>query len=141
MFFSADAVGTPSAMLSVTDNAAGSPQQVSLSATVIDPQASFSPTNLSFKKLQVGSSSTQSLTLTNTGTTALNIASISVTGAEQGDFAESNDCPSVLAASTPCNISITFTPSATGFRSAKLRVVDNTEAGKQNVTLTGLGSE
>ena len=141
LFFSADAVGTPSAMLSVTDNVAGSPQQVSLSATVIDPQASFSPTNLSFKKLQVGSSSTQSLTLTNTGTTALNIASISVTGAEQGDFAESNDCPSVLAASTPCNISITFTPSATGFRSAKLRVVDNTEAGKQNVTLTGLGSE
>lgn len=80
------------------------------------------------------------LTLTNTGTTALDITSISVTGADPGDFTQSNGCPSSLSPGYNCMISVKFTPSTTGSRSANLTVTDNTQGGKQNVPLSGRGS-
>jgi hypothetical protein len=140
IFFSGN-IGSLSATLNVSDNAAGSPQQVSLSATVINPQASFSPSGLNFGTIEVGHSSTKNVTLTNKGTTALNITSIGITGGNEGDYTQSNTCPSSLAAGSDCIISVTFTPSATGTRSADLTVIDNAEISKQNVPLTGKGSQ
>jgi hypothetical protein len=138
--FFAGNVGSLSATLNVNDNAAGSPQQVSLSATVINPLASFNPSSLSFGTIEIGHSSTKSVTLTNTGTTALDITSVNVTGADAGDYTPSNPCPSSLAPGADCIISVTFTPGATGTRSADLTVVDNAKIGKQNVALMGKGS-
>lgn len=45
---------------------------------------------------------------------ALGIASIAVTGADSGDFAETNACGASVAAGANCTISVTFTPSAVG---------------------------
>jgi hypothetical protein len=138
--FVARNVGSLSATLNINDNAAGSPQQVALSATVINPRASYSPGSLSFGTVQVGHSSTKSVTLTNTGTTTLDITSVSITGADTGDFTQSNTCPSALAAGTDCILSVTFTPTTTGTRSADLTVVDNAAISTQNVPLSGRGS-
>ncbi len=140
VFFFAGNVGSLSATLNVNDSAAGSPQQVSLSANVINPRASYSPNSLHFGSVPVGNHSTLDVTLTNSGTTALDITSISITGANAGDFAQSNACPSSLAPSADCVISITFTPSQSGPRSADLRVIDNAEVNTQNVSLAGRGN-
>jgi hypothetical protein len=140
VFFFADDVKADSATLNVTDNAPGSPQQVSLSATVINPQPSFNPTSLHFGTVQIGHSRTENVILTNTGTTALTISSINVTGANPGDFTSSNACPSSLGPGVNCTISVTFTPSTTGSRSADLTVTDNAQSSKQNVPLWGAGS-
>ena len=141
LVFFAGNVGSLSATLNINDNAAGSPQQVGLSATVINPRASFNPGSLNFGTVQVGHSSTKNVTLTNTGTTTLDITSVNVTGADTGDFTRSNACPSSLAAGTDCIISVTFTPTATGARSADLTVVDNAAISTQNVPLSGRGSK
>jgi hypothetical protein len=138
--FYAGNIGNLSATVNVNDNAAGSPQQVSLLATVINPQASFNPTSLNFGTIEVGHSSTKDVTLTNTGTTALDITSVSSTGPDKSNYVPSNACPSSLSPGDNCIISITFTPSATGTRSADLTVIDNAEISKQNVSLTGKGS-
>ena len=138
--FFARNVGSLSATLNINDNAAGSPQQVGLSATVINPRASFNPGSLNFGTVQVGHSSTKNVTLTNTGTTTLDITSVNVTGTDTGDFTRSNACPSSLAAGTDCIISVTFTPTTTGARSADLTVVDNAAISTQNVPLSGRGS-
>lgn len=114
--FFAGNIGTLSATLNVNDNAAGSPQQVSLSANVINPKASYNPGSLHFGSVPIGNNSTLDVTLTNTGTTALDITSIGITGANESDFAQNNVCPSSLAPGTNCIISVTFTPSATGTR-------------------------
>jgi predicted outer membrane repeat protein len=140
LVFFAGNVGSLSATLNINDNAAGSPQQVGLSATVINPRASFNPGSLNFGTVQVGHSSTKNVTLTNTGTTTLDITSVNVTGADTGDFTRSNACPSSLAAGTDCIISVTFTPTTTGARSADLTVVDNAAISTQNVPLSGRGS-
>ena len=141
LVFFAGNVGSLSATLNINDNAAGSPQQVGLSATVINPRASFNPGSLNFGTVQVGHSSTKNVTLTNTGTTTLDITSVNVTGADTGDFTRSNACPSSLAAGTDCIISVTFTPTATGARSADLTVVDNAAISTQKVPLSGRGSK
>jgi hypothetical protein len=138
--FFAGNIGALSATLNVNDNAAGSPQQVSLSANVINPKASYKPGSLHFGSEPIGDSSTLGVTLTNTGTTALDITSVGVTGANAGDFVPSNACPSSLAPGDNCIISVTFTPSMAGPRSADLTVVDNAEGGTQNVPLAGRGN-
>jgi hypothetical protein len=141
VLFFAGNVGALSGTLNLTDNAPGSPQQVALSANVINPQASFNPSSLRFQSVLVGHSSTKNVTLTNTGTTALNITSVSVTGTNAGDFVEnSSACPASLSPGAHCNIVITFTPGAYGQRSASLKVVDNSFLSPQYVPLSGDGS-
>ena len=129
-----------SATLNVADNAAGSPQQVSVSATVINPVGSLSPTGLHFGTVAVGSSRSQNVTLTNTGTTELDITSIGAAGADAGDFGVNDSaCPSSLGAGDNCVIEVTFTPSTTGTRTAVLAVVDNAQVRKQQAPLSGTG--
>src|SRR2546429_6643352 len=72
--------------------------------------------------------SAQAVTLSNPTGTALTITSIGFTGTNPGDFGQSNNCPispSTLAANATCTINVTFTPTATGSRSATLTVTDN----------------
>ena len=139
VFFFAGNIGSPSATLNVNDNASGSPQQVSLTATVINPIPSFNPQLLHFGSVHVGNHSTKNVTLTNIGTTALNISNVNVTGQNAGDFSANSGCPSSLAPNTSCTIAVIFTPSHQGSRSANLTVTDNALVGTQKVPLTGSG--
>ena len=137
--FMAKKIGSNSATLNIADNAASSPQHVPLSATVINPRAELDPHSLSFGTHTVGSSTTKNVILTNDGTTALDIFSVAITGADRGDFSKTNGCPSSLGAGDKCTISVTFDPQATGARSAGLTVTDNALAGTQTVSLSGTG--
>jgi trimeric autotransporter adhesin len=137
--FKPSATGARSANLTVTDNASGSPQQVPLSGT--GTTAELTPTSLSFGSVKVGTTSAaKTVTLKNVGTTAITITSIAISGAEAGDFGETQTCGSSLAASASCTISVTFKPTTTGTRSATLKVTDNAAGSPQNVSLTGTGS-
>jgi hypothetical protein len=137
--FTPTEIGGFSATLNVADNAGGSPQQVPITANVINPALSFRPSSLNFGTQTVGSSITKTITLTSTGTTALDISSIAITGADPGDFAQTNTCPSSLTSPNTCTISVTFTPTATGARSAGLTVTDNVGVGQQTLPLSGNG--
>jgi hypothetical protein len=127
------------ATVNVIDNAPGSPQTVNLAATVINPQADLDPASLSFGTEPVNSSTTKSVTLTNTGATALNIANIAVTGANAADFMQASTCPASLAASASCTISVTFKPLSKNTFAAGLTVTDNAFSGKLSILLTGTG--
>jgi methionine-rich copper-binding protein CopC len=138
-FFFAGNIGTPSATLNITDNAAGSPQHVDLSATVINPIPSFKPPVLNLPTTKVGRFCTEDVVLTNVGTTTLDISSIKITGTNASEFKETNSCSSTLAPNASCTIAVTFTPTKTGTAQADLTVMDNAEIGTQNVLLTGRG--
>jgi hypothetical protein len=129
------------ATLNIMDNAPGSPQPVTLTATVIDPLASFSPTSLSFGTVKHATSSTMNVTLSNPGATPLSISSIGVTGTNAADFTQTNTCGSSVAAGSSCTIAVKFTPATTGTFSASVTVVDNAQAGSgtQTVALSGKG--
>jgi hypothetical protein len=84
-------------------------------------------------------SSPVNITLSNTGNIAMSISSISISGPNKTDFAQTNTCGASLPAGGTCTIAITFTPLATGSRSATLKISDNAPNSPQTVSLTGTG--
>jgi hypothetical protein len=112
-----------------------------LTATVIDPQASYNPTSLSFGNQTVNTSVTKTVTLKNTGATALSLTSMTVTGTNAAEFtlSPSSSCGSSLAAGSSCTISVTFKPVAKVSYTATLTVTDNAQPGTQTVPLSGTG--
>jgi len=139
--FTPAASGSRAALLSVADNSAGSPQTVSLSGTGTVASASLSPTSLSFGNQSVNTKSgIRTATLTNGGKAALSLSGIAVTGANAGDFAQTNTCGSSVAAGASCTISVTFDPTASGSRSASVSFSDNANGSPQCLSLSGTGT-
>jgi hypothetical protein len=98
---------------------------------------SVSPAALSFASENIGTTSApQTVTLSNTTAGDVAINSISITG----DFAQSNDCGSVVAPNSSCVVNVTFTPTAAGTRSGALTVSDSDPSSPQTVALTGTGA-
>jgi trimeric autotransporter adhesin len=128
------------------------------------PQATLSPSSADFGSVTTGTtSSAQTFTLSNTGTTSLGITSISLTGANPGSFsigtdncatgavadarpahslaalrgrANPRDIPA-LPSGNACMLYIVFSPTSAGPSTATLTIVD--QAGTQTSTLTGTG--
>src|SRR5205807_692059 len=141
--FTPTAVGTRTATLTVTDTASNSPQTASVTGTGAGlPGLSPSPVP-DFGNQNVGTTSAaQVVTLSNPTATALTITSIGFTGTNPGDFGQTNNCPlspSTLAANGSCTINVTFTPTATGSRSATLTVTDNASNNPQTAGVSGTG--
>jgi hypothetical protein len=135
--------GTRTAAVTLTDNATGSPQTASLSGTggSTSPVASLSPSSLTFGNEPVDViSSSQVVTLNNTGSAALSITSITFSGANATNFTQVSTCGASLAAGGNCTIAILFTPSAAGARTASLTIADNASGSPQSVALAGTGT-
>ncbi|MGB9031220.1 MAG: choice-of-anchor D domain-containing protein [Acidobacteriaceae bacterium] len=131
------------AMLKITDNAYSSPQIVNLSATVIDPVASFSvnsPLNFGTVKAKSGVAS-KPITITSVGGTALSITKVAIAGADSGDYSETDSCTGkTLNPKATCSITVTFKPTAKGSRTATLVVTDNAQNSPQSISLSGTGN-
>ncbi len=97
----------------------------------------ISPISVSFGNEVVGTTSlARVVTLKNTGTSKLEISSIT----PSGDFAISaNTCGAALAGNKSCKVSITFTPAALGQRTGMLTFTDNAVYSPQIVPLAGTG--
>jgi uncharacterized protein (TIGR03437 family) len=83
-------------------------------------------------------SAAQTVMLTNTGTAALTISGIAITGSNSTDFEQSNNCGSSLAPAAFCAINVVFSPTALGTRAALLSIVDNAVGSPQAVALSGV---
>jgi hypothetical protein len=135
--FKPTATGTRSGTVAIADNAAGSPHNLLLAGTGLGgPTVSLTPTSLTFAAQAVGTTSPpQQASLKNVGNETLNITSI----AASGDFAQTNNCGSAVAASASCTLTVTFTPTATGTRTGAITITDNATGSPQRVLLTGIG--
>jgi hypothetical protein len=138
--FNADHVGLSTATLFFYDNASGSPQGVSFSGNVINPKISLSPSTLSFGTHKVNSTSSKTVVLKSTGTSALTFTSITLGGTNAADFTKSGCTSSSLAPGASCTLTVTFKPKAKGSRSANITITDNASNSPQKVTLTGTGN-
>jgi YVTN family beta-propeller protein len=137
--FTPQATGSRTATLNIKDSANNSPQTVSLTGTGED-QVTWTPSSLTFASRTVGTTSPpKNVTLTNNLPTALSMTSITFTGTDMGDFAQTNTCGSSVASKGKCTISVTFTPKATGTRTATLNIKDSANNSPQTVNLTGTG--
>jgi hypothetical protein len=126
-------------MLVINDNAAGSPQTVSLSGT--GTVVELSAIGISFGNQPVGTTSpVATVTLTNIYGLTLGITSVTITGTNASDFSQTNSCGVSVPPMKSCTFRVTFTPGASGFRSATLDIFDNGGGSPQIVALSGTGT-
>ena len=107
------------------------------------PVFSVSPSTKDFGTLAVGGSLSQVFTISNTGggTLVINPA-ISVTGTDADQFilTDANEYPVNLTAGQTATVSVAFTPTSAGEKSASLVIIDNLGSKATNtVPLTGTG--
>jgi Abnormal spindle-like microcephaly-assoc'd, ASPM-SPD-2-Hydin len=143
--FTPATLGSLGATVSVVDNASGSPHTVTLTGTGVFPATTLTPsTPINFGNQILNVTSTvQTLTLMNSGTGTLNLASVALggTNANQFAFATGTTCTngSTVAAGASCIVNLTFTPTALGSQSATITFTDDASPTIQVVTLSGTG--
>ncbi len=138
--------GTSQAALVITDNAAGSPQAITLSGTAVAPPpaapaVTLSPsTALTFPGTPTQGTTTapQVVTLTNSGGAPLQILSAVLSGFNAADFSISADtCSGSIAPNANCTISVVFSPQASGIRTTTLSITNNAANSPQTISVTG----
>ena len=105
------------------------------------PALTLTPTSLKWGKIFVNvTSGKKNITLTNTGTAILNLASITASG----DFAlfqpgKKKVCGATLAPGASCLVKVAFTPTQVGLRTGAVTFTDDAPDSPQTVSLTGTG--
>jgi trimeric autotransporter adhesin len=107
------------------------------------PAATYTPTSLALGQWAQGvTGSSLPVTLSSTGGEDLSLTGITFSGANSGDFSQTNTCgtsfPAAISPDDNCTISVSLTPSAFGPESATMTINDNA-TGAQTVSLTGSG--
>ena len=98
------------------------------------------PGSLAFPDQVVSSSSTsQSVTLTNNSSAAVNVTSVAIGGTNASDFTQTNNCVGSVASGGSCTVNITFAPAAAGRSTASLTIVTSLAANGIAVSLSGTG--
>ena len=133
------ATGSLNAVLTVTDNAAGSPQTVRLYGTGTGAAAiTLSATSLAFPTTTHGTTSAlKGVTITDSGTGLVVFSSVALTGTNPSAFIALSSCGVELAPATSCYAWVAFAPATTGTFSANLTFTDSVTGSPQTVSLTG----
>ena len=100
------------------------------------PEISVTPESVDLGRVLSGTSATAQVTVDNNGNAALQIDSITLTGANAADFIQTNDCTTV-AAGESCTVDLNYTAGAPGVSNATLVVRSNDpETAETSVSVT-----
>ena len=136
--FAPTTTGAQTGTVNITDSASNSPQTIALMGSGMLPM-SLNPGSLTFSKQKVGTTSApRSITVTNHEKVTVTFDSITITGTNSSDFAQTNTCTSVAAGGN-CTVKVTFSPTATGTRTATLTLTDTATNSPQTAKLSGTG--
>ncbi|HXY23731.1 MAG TPA: IPT/TIG domain-containing protein [Candidatus Acidoferrum sp.] len=146
------------ATLNIFDNITGSPQAFPITGNISPTAGLVFLSSVNFGAVALGTTSpTMNATLTNLGTSPVNVTAASITGANSADFQKvsfvsngdgNSACPSLpFALPAPptagysCDVSLTFTPSMlpAGAESAELNVTASVAVTTVTPNLTGTG--
>src|SRR5215467_13520075 len=119
----------------------GSPAVVNLSANAMAsvPQISLSTTAVSFGSVQVSTSGSSSLSISNTGNSDLTVSAVTISGVGFGFSGITT--PKVISAGQSAPVALAFTPSAQGAATGTLTIASNDTAHPtMTVALSGTGT-
>lgn len=128
--------------LAISYGGAGSPVSGGLTGTGQNgPTAplTFTPANASFGNVILNTTASKSVTIKNTGTTAVNITSVTGGGAYVATPSGTTPCGGSLAAGKSCTVTVTFTPLVTGSIIGGITVIDDSGISPQIQNGTGTG--
>lgn len=122
----------------VVSNSAGSATSNAATLTVNNapaPAIQLSSTSISFSNDVVGSSASQALIITNTGTATLSVSQINATGAAFGVSGFS--LPLSVNAGQQATVTVKFNPTSAGTVSGNISIVSNAPTTPTSVSLSG----
>ena len=142
-------VGQLIAVLTINDNASGSPHTVQLrgDAAARASAAIISPPNLAFGNQAIGSTSLpKTVTIANVGSEVLNMSTpIAITGKDAAEFTlvpSKTTCPvgsGQLSPKASCTVGVAFVPITLGTKSAQIIFVDDGAGSPHTIPLLGVG--
>jgi archaellum component FlaF (FlaF/FlaG flagellin family) len=140
VIFQPTAAGDFSALITIQTNViteyvtvTGSSAPPGLSSLALYPQS------LNFGNVAVGDSSTQTITVSNLGSTSLRISSISLSG-DLEHFSQTNNCNQILPPNSNCKITARFSPTSEGRKDAEINLDSSDPAApSMSASLTGVG--
>ncbi len=134
--FTPSATGQRTGTISFATSAATSPLTVTAAGTGTAPQLTANPATLAFGGIDVGSSATLSVTLTNAGSAPASGLALSVAG----DYTVSSPCSqTTLAPGASCVIQVTFTPTIAGSRPGIVSIASSDPNSPLAIPLSGSG--
>ena len=138
--FTPTLAGNRTGTLTVTDTAPGGPQVINLTGVgLVAPGVALNPTSLTFAAQAIGTANSQQVTLSNLSNQPVPVSSVIASG----DFSETNDCsfpiPPVTAGGNFCQVSVSFTPTASGTRTGTLSISFGVAGSPLTVPLSGQG--
>jgi len=140
VLFSPTASGVASGSVSIASNGSNPNLNISLSGTgVTQGTLTANPTNLALGNAQVGSSTSLSETLTNTGGSTVAISQANLSGAGFS-ITGLNGFPISLTANQSVTFTATFTPTSAGAVSGSMSIVSNASNSPLNLALSGTGT-
>jgi hypothetical protein len=136
--YSPTILGVVAGSISVVSNATNSPAVILATGTGVQPQLTASPASLNFGNVAVGSSGSQTITLSNTGSAVATISQAVVSGT--GYTMSGITMPMTLAAGASTSFSVQFAPTSAGSDSGTVTVTSNTPNSPTMVATSGTGT-
>jgi hypothetical protein len=134
--FAPTSTGAKNGTVIIASNDPTGNQELDMTGTGIGP-VTVAPATLTYTAQVLNTASpAKPATLTNNTATALAISGIAITG----DYTQTNNCGSSLAANASCSINVVFKPIAAGTRTGRISISDGAAGSPQTVNLTGTGS-
>jgi hypothetical protein len=136
--FAPTTTGAISGSIVITSTAANPTLTIPLSGSGVTTQAqlTISPSPVAFNSVNVGSNSTQTVTLTNAGNAALNITGVSITGT---GYTMNLTAPTTISAGANSKFTVTFTPTSSGSAAGSVSITSNAPGSPATLPLSGTG--
>ena len=132
--------GTYYFKISAVDNAGNKSLESAQASITLAPGYSPSLSTVSFGDVQVGTSGTQTFTVSNTGSSDLTVEEITISGTDASEFTASPTGFTIDTGGSPQSVTVTFAPASAGSKAAALSIVHNATGSPSAVSLTGNGT-
>ena len=140
--FTPDTSGAVTGSISLVSDAANSPTVMSLSGegVVLIGTLAVNPWIIDFGDISAGTSTTQNVTLTNTGNSGVTVTESILTGGT-GFSTSQLSLPLTLAAGQSISFNVTFSPSAAGSVTGSVSLISDAANSPTTLSLSGSGVE
>ena len=135
--FAPAAAGAITGSVTIASNAPNSPATISVTGTGVQPQLAIAPLTLDFGSVNVGSSSAQTVSMTNSGSASVTISQAAASGA--GYSITGLAVPFTLGAGSAASFSVQFAPQAGGSVSGGVTLTSNAPGSPATIALSGTG--
>jgi hypothetical protein len=137
--FSPTTSGNSTGSISIVSNSPNSPLVVGLTGAGVasQPQITVTPTNINFGSESVGSSMSQTVSVSNPGNAALTVTQLTATG--PGYSVNGPTMPMTINAGSSASFSAVFAPTSSGSANGSISVVSNAGPATM-ITMSGTGT-